>query len=177
MLYYIIGYGSQFKYERLETAHTRATLQEMESKVNTLKQSKEVADKSISLHNTYSNYVPFLALKKECFKVNEANKFEYTLCMFDSVTQKEVNGHNSVTLGTFNRFVENNHGQVVMQFTDGTHCHAHGARKADITVICGANNILKEAREPATCYYTMEFESPAACDMKFAENNGIANLL
>ena len=172
-----IGYGTQFKYERLESAHTRVTLREIESKVNTLRQSKEEADKAVNQHNTYGNYLPYLALKKECFKVNEANKFEYTLCMFDSVTQKEVGGHHSVTLGTFARFTENTQGQTVMQFTDGTHCHAHGARKADITVVCGPNNILKEAREPATCYYTMELESPAACDMKYAEHHGIANLI
>ena len=50
---------------------------------------------------------------------------------------------------------------------------AHGNRKADVFISCGAVNAFKSANEPSTCYYTFEFESPAACNEKFASINGI----
>jgi len=121
----------------------------------------------------YEDKLEYLHLKDQCFSTIDA-KFTYTLCVMKDVTQKETDGYNEVTLGKFESIKDDGKGNVIMQFDNGQHCWAHGERKADVTIKCGKENKLISATEPSTCFYTLEFESPAACSPTFAEFNGIA---
>ena len=61
----------------------------------------------------------------------------------------------------------------ILKFKEGQHCHAFGARTAELHVKCGVENKVFSAREPSTCAYLLEMESPAACTIKYAQENGL----
>lgn len=173
-VYQPYGYGSKFTYERAEAATARGQLMEVDKRLGEVAAQKRKDESTTADYGKYSEYLPFLALKDQCFEVKEADKFVYTLCMFGTIQQKEMHGsRNTVTLGTFEKFSEDADGSVTMHFGAGTNCWAHGPRKADVKVVCGVTNLLKEAREPSTCFYTMELESPAVCTPKYAAIHGI----
>lgn len=168
------GYGSKLAYKNVDATTTRNTLKEVESALTGNAREMQSNQDVLDNYQKYSNFLPFLALRNECFEVKEADKFVYKLCMFDKVDQTELSGNrNNVNLGSFEKFSESSDGKIVMHFEKGQNCWAHGPRKAEITVVCGVANVLKEAREPSTCAYTMEFESPLGCTPKFAVLNGI----
>lgn len=168
------GYGSKLSYQRAGAVAARKAVKEVESLMTGNSKEKQANQDILDNYQKFSNYLPFLALSKDCFEVKEADKFVYKLCMFGTIQQTELQGsRNSVNLGNFERFSETSDGNIVMHFEKGQNCWAHGPRKADVTIVCGTSNILKEAREPSTCAYTMEFESPLGCTPKFAALNGI----
>ena len=121
----------------------------------------------------YDDKLAYLHLKDQCFSTIDG-KFTYNVCVMKTVSQKETDGHNDVTLGKFDSISDDDKGNVIMHFTEGQHCWNHGDRKADVTIRCGKENKLLSATEPSTCFYTLEFESPAACSTTFAELNGLS---
>lgn len=177
---YSNGYGLKFTYTREPTQVARNTLSDIENKLQNVKNRQKENEKTVTLYNEHHTNLPYLALKAQqpCYEVADGN-FIYNMCLFDSVTQKERHGSSrTVTLGSFDSFSEDNDtGSSVMHFTKGTHCHAHGARRVDIQLTCGVTNKLKDPREPSTCFYTLEMETPAACTQKYAEVNGIYDAL
>jgi hypothetical protein len=101
--------------------------------------------------------------------------------MLENVKQKEIGGYNNVLLGDYQSIQEISSKEYgiayQMKFHNGQHCHAFGARSAEVTVICGEKNVLKSAQEPSTCFYTLILESPAACTENFAKANGLSDKL
>jgi protein kinase C substrate 80K-H len=146
----------------------------IQDQLNTIYNAEATSKQAIEQLEKYENKLQFLAMKGQCFDANDG-KFSYTLCVLDSVKQKELHGHNTVTLGDYNSIEESNdHGfSYKMKFTNGQHCHAFGPRSAEVTVVCGEENVLKSANEPSTCFYTLVFESPAACTERFATANSL----
>lgn len=121
----------------------------------------------------HSDHLAYLAIRDECMEVVDA-KFTYKVCVMGSVTQTEDGSHSSVTLGDFESVEEDDQGNgATLKFRHGQHCHAFGARSADVKVTCGSANKLISASEPSTCFYSFQMESPAACTPKFAEFSGI----
>jgi protein kinase C substrate 80K-H len=121
----------------------------------------------------------FQALKDQCFDVVDG-KFSYSVCILQRVSQKEEHGnYNTVNLGSYERVetvapTPSNQGAAyVMHFENGQYCHAHGPRKADVTIRCGEKNVLLSAAEPSTCFYALQFESPVACTDAYAAAQGI----
>lgn len=140
-----------------------------------------IAHNSLQEANSEDTTLALQALKNQCFDVVDG-KFSYSLCVLQRVTQREESGsHNSVTLGEYNSVsVDNTNGsktQITMHFTNGQHCWNHGARKADVTLQCGATNRLLSASEPATCAYALVFETPVACTETFAQQEGLVPYL
>ena len=173
---YSSGYGAQYIYNRQETGLARSEVKKTNIELKSLKDKTVGYSKTVELYTKHSGFIPFVALNEQCMESGDGGKFIYTLCMLNDIKQKEVNGHSTVNLGSFESFEERSDGAIVMHFDliQHTHCHAHGARRADVVVVCGVENSLKEPREPSTCFYTFELESPAACTHKYAELNGIA---
>ena len=60
-----------------------------------------------------------------------------------------------------------------LHYQNGQHCHAYGARSAHVQVYCGVDNKVLSVREPKTCTYLLEMESPAACTLSYAVANGL----
>jgi Glucosidase II beta subunit-like protein len=89
----------------------------------------------------------------------------------NSIHQSEQGGGSKVSLGSFKTLVENEDGSFQMKFEDGQHCHAFGPRSASVHITCGSANVLSDASEPSTCFYTFQMESPAACSVKFGNRN------
>lgn len=168
------GYNAKYVLKRHETQMVHNEIKQIEQKIKHNKERIMESSKYIDMYNKHSGFASFVSLNDMCMESEDGGKFIYTLCMLKEIKQKEVNGRGLVTLGSFESFEENKDGTISMHFDKGTHCHAHGARRADVVVSCGVDNKLKEPREPSTCFYTFELESPAACTQKYAELNGIA---
>ena len=155
--------------------------------VNTKTKEVEAKQKIAATANDdlvkYKDHLEYLAMKDQCFEVVDG-QFSYSLCMLGSITQKEVSGSREVTLGTHQSIEpaydtpSNSHNgrtppSTIMRFGGGQHCHAFGARTAQVTVACAAKNALISASEPSTCAYSLYFESPVACTLKYAQLNGL----
>lgn len=72
---------------------------DLAGQIATLQRQKETAEQAQKDLDFYKDHLEYLALKGSCFEVVDG-KFSYSLCMLDSVTQKELEGNfNSVVLG------------------------------------------------------------------------------
>ncbi len=160
---------------RTEASENRNKLAEVERKLKTA----QGADDELLTH---ANELEYLAMKDQCFD-KEDGAFTYSLCILGAITQKEVVGHRSVTLGTHEGIEHTGDNaapvngvvpSAVLKYGNGQHCHAFGARTATVTVSCAPQNALISATEPSTCAYRLHFESPAACSPKYAQLAGIA---
>lgn len=60
-----------------------------------------------------------------------------------------------------------------LKFERGQHCHAFGPRSAEVLLECGGENLLLEASEPSTCFYSFRMQSPVACNDDFARSIGL----
>ena len=151
----------------LDLAVGEQDLREMEKKLSESEGDlKEMED--------YSEYLEYLALKDKCFDGIDG-KFTYSVCILDKLTQRDGDDSSTeVTLGTFSSIDTNkNTGGIIMHFTEGTNCWAFGPRTADVFITCGPEQKMLSSREPTTCYYTFEVESPSGCTERFAQINGI----
>ncbi len=155
---------------RAEVDTRRSQIRELEHKIS----EAEKAQQELS---TYKDNLDLLAMKGQCFDVIDG-KFSYNLCMLENIRQKEIDGHGNVSLGEFDE-VRNtdDSGAFKLHFKNGQYCHAFGPRSADVTIECGDKNILKAAREPSTCYYTLVLESPAGCTKRYADAVGLTPYL
>mmetsp|Transcript_8513 Transcript_8513/g.12708 ORF Transcript_8513/g.12708 Transcript_8513/m.12708 type:complete len:597 (+) Transcript_8513:41-1831(+) len=169
---------------RPEAVEAREALSLASDQERELKKNRREFERDVEDGRTYAGHLAYLALKGQCFDVTDA-AFVYTVCMLGKIHQKEVGKSNSVMLGTFsdpaNGIKSLDHpdssGKVVpvtrLLFEKGTHCHAFGARSAEVMVSCGPENKVLEASEPSTCFYSFKFESPAACTPEFAAAIGL----
>lgn len=128
----------------------------------------------------YKDNLEFLALKNQCYSMMDG-KYKYEVCILGDVTQQEEGGGNKVTLGKFDTIDEGRTEKgahfLTMHYAKGTHCHVHGARKADVSVTCAAEHALLSTSEPAICSYALEFESPLACTPEYAKIHGLDPLV
>jgi protein kinase C substrate 80K-H len=165
----------------------KQTLDTLNNEIRDLERRRTDASSAQNILTQLSNKSPaevegelaFQALKDQCFDVVDG-KFSYSLCILQKVSQKEEHGnYNTVSLGSYERIeavasTTSNQGAVyVMHFENGQYCHAHGPRKADVTIRCGEKNVLLSAAEPSTCFYALQFESPVACTDEYAATQDI----
>jgi protein kinase C substrate 80K-H len=94
-------------------------------------------------------------LYNECFHIKK-QKYNYELCLFNSVQQKE--NTNSINLGKFKEFGNNE-----MKFEKGQTCWKVGPRKSTVSFKCSIENKVIKVDEPSTCEYVFEMETPCAC--------------
>jgi len=149
-----------------------AELQEALSQINSGSGSEE-AERTNGTDDS-SHFLAFHAIKGQSFSVVDG-KFTYTLQVGHAVTQS-AEGEGTVTLGTFDGFerdTKDHSGNILLKFRDGDYCYAFGPRSAHVEAECGPDNRLLDAMEPSTCFYALRFETPAACNVEFAESNGI----
>eukprot|EP00607_Mallomonas_marina_P010089 CAMPEP_0182419396 /NCGR_PEP_ID=MMETSP1167-20130531/3865_1 /TAXON_ID=2988 /ORGANISM="Mallomonas Sp, Strain CCMP3275" /LENGTH=489 /DNA_ID=CAMNT_0024594305 /DNA_START=423 /DNA_END=1892 /DNA_ORIENTATION=- len=143
---------------------------------NTLRDAKIHLQNAEKTKRDMEKYGPeklaFFALKGQCFEGKDG-KFTYKLCMLETLEQSSLTDP-TVRLGKFDSIIDVDGGsKFKILFKQGQHCHAFGPRTAEVEVSCGAENILKDAREPSTCFYSFQFETPAACTPTFAQFNGL----
>jgi protein kinase C substrate 80K-H len=144
--------------------------------LNNLENTEQAIARAKENLEKYQAALQFFHLKGQNVEVNDG-KFSYTVSILENVKQKEIGGYNTVLLGDYSSIEESNEFgfSYKMKFVNGQHCHAFGARSADVTVVCGEKNVLKSAQEPSTCFYSLLMESPAACTEKYAIANGLTN--
>jgi hypothetical protein len=178
--------GDVEQYLRPEVQQVNELIQQLTSQQNELKKLKNEHESFINESSNYnSQFYDLLALKGECFdRVDGA--FTYTVCLGTKVTQKENGrGNAGVNLGTFSNpqssivideAIDGLTGKTIpvykLLYSNGQHCHAFGARKAEVLVTCGEKTQLLDATEPSTCSYSFEMESPIACSEEYAKAYG-----
>lgn len=103
-----------------------------------------------------------------CF-TTRGGVYEYRLCPFANVTQKDVSGAWNAffgVLGVWDSWLpEGGSGGDVAPtqlYTDGTPC-GFKRRQAKARLVCGDVPRLSSVSEPVTCEYSMELEAPEAC--------------
>ena len=170
-------------HHRLEADTAREAVKASEAKLRDLEESKRNCENVLKEGEEFAGHLEFLALKDKCFDQKDAN-FVYSVCMLGKITQKENGRSNTVTLGNFGapstaiapfdivQGLASTPGLRLL-YDKGTHCHAFGARSAEVIVSCGPENILSEASEPSTCFYSFKLESPAACTEEVARSIGL----
>jgi protein kinase C substrate 80K-H len=148
----------------------------LKEKLRVSQEAKKKAETAKKDMDFYKDNLEFLALKNECFTMNDG-KYTYSMCVLGDVTQQELGGGNKVTLGKFDAIdegrTEKGEHFLTIRHHKGQHCHVHGARKAEVSVTCAAEHALLSASEPAICSYALDFESPLACTPEFAKINGL----
>jgi len=109
-------------------------------------------------------HLTLLAHKDETFEVNDG-KFTYKLQLTEQIAQIETgSGGEGTSLGSFESIeTDSEQGGLNINYKEGQHCHAFGARSAKVHVKCGKATQLLTAREPTTCFYLFEALSPIAC--------------
>lgn len=163
--------------EDAELSVFRAEVDTRRTQIRDLERNKSEGEKAQHELEKFKDHLDLLAMKSQCFDVVDG-KFSYHLCMLDNIRQKEIDGHGNVSLGEFEEVGQSEDGTAFkLHFKHGQYCHAFGPRTADVTVVCGDQNILKAAREPSTCYYTLVFESPAGCTKSYADAAGLTPFL
>jgi hypothetical protein len=174
------------EYIRPEVKELREQIEQLTHQQNELKKLEVDHEKVINESAEYEpEFYDLLASKGECYdRIDGA--FTYTVCLGTKVTQKE-NGRSQsgVNLGTFSNpqtsIVKEEGSDGVtgrmipiykLLYSNGQHCHAFGARKAEVFITCGEKNKLLDATEPSTCAYSFKFESPIACSESYAKAYG-----
>merc|ERR1712176_1373087 len=101
----------------------------------------------------------FFVLKGQCFEKRD-EQYKYKLCPFDRSDQDGTNigKWDSWELGSDG---VNHHN--VMLYTKGNSCWQGPQRSTRVEVICGPENQILSASEPAKCEYAYVFSTPAAC--------------
>lgn len=178
--------STEFDYRyhhRAAADEAREAVKSLEKRKRELEESRRESEAVVKEGEEYADYPEFLALKGQCFDQKDGN-FVYSVCILGKVTQKENGRGNSVTLGNFAKpnesimphdIVEGTVSSpgLKLKYGKGTHCHAFGARSAEVIVSCGPESVLSEASEPSTCFYSFKLETPAACTEAFARSIGL----
>jgi hypothetical protein len=181
--------GDVEQYSRPEVQEANELIQQLTTQQNELNKLKRESENLINESSNYDDQLlDLLNLKGECFdRVDGA--FTYTVCLGTKVTQKENGrGNAGVNLGTFSdpkssivmdEAIDGLTGKRIpvmkLLYSNGQHCHAFGARKAEVLVTCGEKTQLLDATEPSTCAYSFEMESPIACSEEYAKAYGFDN--
>ncbi|KAM4564907.1 glucosidase 2 subunit beta-like isoform 2-T2 [Fundulus diaphanus] len=122
----------------------------------------EISDLQKKLGIDYGTDWEYLFLNGECYKL-KVYEYMYTLCPFNMVSQKSTAGV-EVSLGKWGMWAgppKNHYSQMV--YENGEPCWQGGSRTTTVTLTCGTETALRLVKEPSKCQYTMDFETPVAC--------------
>ena len=134
----------------------RGELRQRTERESEVKAELDKVNKLAQNYKAHSNDLEWMYLQDQCFSV-QGGEYTYNVCIMGTATQS------GTSLGKFKDLTRRPDGSVVMEYTNGNHCHAFGARRATVTATCGAENKVLVVDEPSTCYYTFQMLSPAAC--------------
>lgn len=107
-------------------------------------------------------------LAGRCFSHSQGT-YTYELCLYRNVTQRETHGGYGAWYGILGLWSEwlpatgtpsTYHQQ---KYDDGTDCPNTKRRFMHVAVTCGTEYKLSNAREPATCEYSIDLACPEAC--------------
>lgn len=103
-----------------------------------------------------------------CF-VKSIDRFEYSVCPFQNITQRRITGQYGNTLGTWGSWIiDDTSGPKdfrVMKYNDGKSC---GESKVDTTLIleCGNEDFdVLSANDSVFCKYIIKLGIPIACSL------------
>jgi len=129
-----------------------------------------------------------LPLKHQCFSKIQG-QYEFEVCFFGEVRQKDTRSNRSYKLGSFEHILrggkEKNPSNVVqygleerdvmtvpgMYFSQGDRCAAK-ARSAVVHFSCSPENEVLDVSEPEVCLYEIQMNSPIACEEEEKETTG-----
>ena len=113
-------------------------------------------------------------IRDSCYSV-ESGKYEYEVCIFKKASQRDKGEKSGGTnLGQWVGMSQDEEtGQRVMKWDNGTKCWNGPARSATVYLTCGAETKLLTADEPSTCEYVFTMESHIACDHDFKQEHGL----
>lgn len=114
--------------------------------------------------------VYFAAAEAGCLKLSDGD-FEFEVCLFDRVTQRDLKSGNKFTLGKDSAWATTlwENGQHRTDYTKlvmshGDYCApAKKGREAEISFECAVKPALLSVQEGQVCIYAIRMQTPAAC--------------
>lgn len=111
----------------------------------------------------------FYSLYNKCIEL-KTTEYVYELCLFQSATQKQLNGGSRTTLGNWkspsetdpNGSWSSDHKQ--MHYQGGVRCWNGPDRSCNVVFSCGTETKILQASEPQRCEYQFDVETPAVCE-------------
>ena len=101
----------------------------------------------------------------KCFSLTD-NSYLYQLCPFSNITQHEQtwrwNAFQGI-LGIWKEWSIVNNTLKAMVMSDGDPCPGDIRRQSKVFLKCANKNKLVSVKEPHTCQYEVQFETPLAC--------------
>lgn len=133
------------------------------------------------------------ALSGRCV-VSVVGSYEYAVCPFDNVTQRQLppSSYGMVPplfwgmLGVFEKHAAALDTASIaagatseLHFTDGCPCAGGKRRRATVTLVCAedGSDALRKVHEPQTCEYSMELAVPEACPSATSESTAAATFV
>ncbi|KAL5256381.1 hypothetical protein ACHWQZ_G011566 [Mnemiopsis leidyi] len=101
----------------------------------------------------------FFVLKGQCFEKRD-EQYTYKLCPFD---RSDQDGTNIGRWDSWELGADGVNHYNVMMYNKGNSCWQGPQRSTRVEVICGQENQIISASEPAKCEYAYVFATPAAC--------------
>ncbi|XP_063674106.1 glucosidase 2 subunit beta-like isoform X1 [Bolinopsis microptera] len=101
----------------------------------------------------------FFVLKGQCFELRD-DQYKYKLCPFD---RSDQDGTNIGKWDSWEKGADGVNKYNVMMYTKGNSCWQGPQRSTRVDVVCGPENQIMSASEPAKCEYAYVFATPAAC--------------
>lgn len=152
----------------VESLAIHANIEQLDSDIKSADENLDVSQRAID--DLQFPYFAHLAYQDAVVSIKDG-AYTYKVQVLDKITQQE-DGRGEVLLGKSDSISLEN-GEIVWEYKDGDHCWNHGNRRAEVRVTCGVENVLLSVREPSTCFYLLQMESPVACTIQYAEMQGI----
>eukprot|EP01006_Ploeotia_vitrea_P063944 TRINITY_DN8659_c0_g1_i1.p1 TRINITY_DN8659_c0_g1~~TRINITY_DN8659_c0_g1_i1.p1 ORF type:complete len:550 (-),score=152.70 TRINITY_DN8659_c0_g1_i1:108-1646(-) len=110
----------------------------------------------------------FFYLTTACIEM-DTREYKYKLCPFRDVQQIPLNGGGETSMGRYSGWKKSDYGNygstelTTQEYKDGQGCWQGPDRSTTVYFKCGVEDRVLSVDEPSRCEYTMEVESPAAC--------------
>lgn len=167
--------------ELSEIAKGKDTIRKLREDIDALAERQRAElEKRAEFAKFDPDFLEYAHIRDVCVEKKDG-QYVYKVCLGASVDQSsasesgDASSGGGVSLGSFDRIEHDaTSGGAILHYSDGAYCHAFGARKSTVYVVCGGGDlVLVSASEPSTCSYHFTVEAPHACSPRFAALYGL----
>ncbi|CAG8463190.1 9967_t:CDS:10 [Ambispora gerdemannii] len=141
----------------------------------------QINDINSKFSKDYGRSDEFAKLDGECFE-HVTGEYTYSLCLFDSTTQKSNKDYSSTNLGNFERWIgaesQDDPAYYTKQiYEHGIKCWNGPERSLKVTFECSPENKIFAVSETEKCEYAMTMKTPAVCTDGDEDDNSQKNVV
>ncbi|KAJ3268430.1 serine/threonine protein kinase, CMGC group [Terramyces sp. JEL0728] len=152
-IYNYLQYLLKSKFSLSNTEAIKSKKQQYEDEIKNIEQEIQEIEKTFNID--FGRDKEYMALYDECISL-KTPEYEYKLCFFKDA--KQIQGHNEVSLGKFNKWED---GKMI--YDNGLSCWNGPNRSVKVVLECDLKTRLLKVSEPEKCEYEMIVGTPAKC--------------